>query len=127
MADILADSLNKLKIYDSIGKDYCELYSTKLVKAVLQTLKENGYIKNFEEFTEGKFKKVKVVLAKKINDIGVIKPRHAVSIDEYNKYEARYIPSKNFGMLVVSTPKGVMSNKKAKESRLGGRLLAYVY
>ncbi len=127
MADILADSLNKLKIYESIGKDYCELDSTKLVKAVLQTLKENGYIKGFEEFTNGKFKKVRVALAKKINDIGAIKPRHAVSIDEYNKYEARYIPSKNFGILVVSTPKGVMSNKKAKENHLGGRLLAYVY
>ncbi len=127
MADILADSLNKLKIYDSIGKDYCELNSTKLVKAVLQTLKENGYIKGFEEFKDGKFDKIRVELAKKINDTGAIKPRHAVRIDEYNKYEARYIPSKNFGILVVSTPKGVMSNKKAKENHLGGRLLAYVY
>ena len=67
------------------------------------------------------------MLSKKINDIGVIKPRHAVRLEEYQKYEARYIPSKNFGMLVVSTPKGVMSNREAKEQHLGGRLLAFVY
>lgn len=127
MADILADSLNKLKIYERIGKDECELPSTKLLKAVLDTLKRHNYIAGYEEVPDGKFKKLVVKLGKKINDIGAIKPRYAVKFENYQKYEARYIPSKNFGMLVVSTPKGVLSNIEAKQQRLGGRLIAFVY
>jgi len=127
MADLLADALNKIKVYERIGKDECSVSYTKLVESVIATLKKNGYIKDYAPVTEGKFTVLNVVLSKKINDIGVIKPRHAVRLEEYQKYEARYIPSKNFGMLVVSTPKGVMSNKEAKEQHLGGRLLAFVY
>ncbi len=127
MADVLADSLNKIKVYEKIGKDECMLESTKLVKAVMETLKKHGYILDSKPVKDGKFEKLKVTLAKKINDIGAIKPRHAVELSEYQKYEARYIPSKNFGILVVSTPKGVMSNVEAKEKHLGGRLLAFVY
>jgi len=127
MADLLADALNKIKVYERIGKDECSVSYIKLVESVIATLKKNGYIKDYAPVTEGKFTVLNVVLSKKINDIGVIKPRHAVRLEEYQKYEARYIPSKNFGMLVVSTPKGVMSNKEAKEQHLGGRLLAFVY
>ncbi|MGC8547753.1 MAG: 30S ribosomal protein S8 [Candidatus Micrarchaeia archaeon] len=125
--DILADSLNKIRIYELIGKDECLLASTKLVKAVVETLKKNNYVVSAEEVSSGKFKMLKVKLARKINDIGVIKPRHAVKLEEYQKYEARYIPSKSFGILIVSTPKGVMSNTDAKANNLGGRLLAFVY
>ncbi|MEM0074306.1 MAG: 30S ribosomal protein S8 [Candidatus Micrarchaeaceae archaeon] len=127
MADLLADSLNKIKVYEHIGKSSCTLESTKLIKSVIETLKQYNYVVSAEEHKSEKFNVLEVTLAKKINNIGAIKPRHAVRIDEYQKYEARYIPSKNFGIIIVSTPKGVMSNRQAKEQHLGGRLLAFVY
>ncbi|MGC8676256.1 MAG: 30S ribosomal protein S8 [Candidatus Micrarchaeia archaeon] len=127
MVDLLADSLNKIKGYERIGKAKCTLKDTKLVKSVIDTLKAYDYIVSAEERKSGKFNVLDVVLARKINDIGAIKPRHAVRLEDYQKYEARYIPSKNFGILIVSTPKGVMSNRQAKEQKLGGRLLAFVY
>ncbi|MEM3781570.1 MAG: 30S ribosomal protein S8 [Candidatus Micrarchaeaceae archaeon] len=127
MADLLADSLNKIKVYERIGKGSCTLPSTKLIKSVVETLKQYNYVVSAEERKSGKFNVIEVTLARKINDIGAIKPRHAVGIDEYQKYEARYIPSKNFGIIIVSTPKGVMSNRQAKEQHVGGRLLAFVY
>jgi small subunit ribosomal protein S8 len=127
MPDLLADALNKIKVYENTGRAGCTVPSTRLVKNVLATLKSNGYVTEIEEFTEGKFKKLKVTLSNKINDIGVVKPRHAVTVDEYQKYETRYIPSRDFGMLIVSTPKGIMSNREAKEKHFGGRLIAYVY
>ncbi|MGD0511047.1 MAG: 30S ribosomal protein S8, partial [Candidatus Micrarchaeaceae archaeon] len=40
---------------------------------------------------------------------------------------SRYIPSKDFGILILTTPKGIMTNKEARENKIGGRLLAYVY
>ncbi len=74
--------------------------------------------------TSGAFK---VQLVGKINACGTIKPRFAVKKTDWNKWEQRYIPSKDFGMLIVSTPKGMMTNSEAKEKNTGGRLIAYVY
>ena len=76
---------------------------------------------------EGKFKKIKVTLSNKINNIGVIRPRYAVKVDDFQKYETRFIPSRDFGLLIISTPDGVMTNRDAKEKKVGGRLIAYVY
>ncbi|MEM3791192.1 MAG: 30S ribosomal protein S8 [Candidatus Micrarchaeaceae archaeon] len=127
MADLLSDSMNKIKIYEMRGIGECVLPSTKIIRGVLEVLKNNGYVDSYEEFKDGKFTKLRVKLAKKINEIGTIKPRYAVRIDEYQKFESQYIPSKDFGLLIVSTPKGIMSNREAKEKHVGGKLLAYVY
>jgi small subunit ribosomal protein S8 len=127
MPDLLADALNKIKVYENTGRAECTVASTRLVRNVLDTLKGNGYVTEVEEFTEGKFKRLRVTLSNRINDIGVVKPRHAVTVDDYQKYETRYIPSRDFGILIVSTPKGIMSNNDAKEKHFGGRLIAYVY
>ena len=125
--DILADVLNKIKVCENTGGYECTVKSTKLVRAVLESIKKNGYVENLEEINDGKFKNIKIKLSKKINDIGVIKPRHAVNIKEYQKYEKRYIPSKDFGILILSTTSGILTNREAKEKNIGGRLLAYLY
>lgn len=127
MADLLAESLNKIKNSESLGRAECTVAATGIVRNVLLTLKQNGYVSEIEEVQSGKFKTLKISLANKINNIGVVKPRHAVKVSEYQKYENRYIPSKDFGLLIISTPSGIMSNREAKEKRMGGRLLAYVY
>ena len=127
MTDVLADVINKIKVYESKGKYECDVPSTKLVKAVLETMKKSSYVNNYEEYKAGKFPQLRITMSKRINDIGVIKPRHAVSLDDFQKYEARYIPSKDFGILIVSTPEGIMTNREAKEKHVGGRLIAYVY
>lgn len=125
--DRLADAINKIKTNERIGRRECTLYSTKLIKAVLEVLKNNAYISDYEEFDDGKFKFLKVKLANKINDIGVVKPRYSLAYELIQKYEMMYIPSRDFGALIISTPKGVMTNKEAYEKHIGGRLLAYVY
>lgn len=127
MVDLLADALNKIKVCENLGKYECRVNSTKLIRSVLETMKKNNYIKDFKEVKEGKFDFLYIELSKKINDIGIIKPRHAVGISDFQKYETRYIPSKDFGILIVSTPKGIMTNRDAKEAKTGGRLIAYVY
>ncbi|MGC8662545.1 MAG: 30S ribosomal protein S8 [Candidatus Micrarchaeia archaeon] len=125
--NVLDNAINTIKMGERVGNDECTLPSTKLVKAVLNVLKANNYILDYVEIKENKIPKIKVKLAKAINDIGIIKPRFPVGVDEFNKYEMRYIPSKDFGLLIVSTSKGVMTNKDAKERKIGGRLLAFVY
>lgn len=127
MVDVFADAINKIKTYEATGMYECIVPSTKLMRTVLATMKENNYVKDFEEVKEGKFNVIKVTLSKKINDIGVIKPRYPVTLSEIQKFETRYIPSKDFGILIVSTPKGIMTNKQARQNKTGGRLIAYVY
>jgi len=127
MTDRVADAINKIKTNERIGRPECVLDSTKLIRAMLDVMKKNSYIQDYEEFTDGKFKKVRVTLANRINNIGVIKPRFAVTSREIQNFETRYIPSRDFGILILTTPQGLMTNREAKEKNTGGRLLAYVY
>ena len=55
----------------------------------------------------------------------MIKPRFSVKRKNLEKYEARYLPAQDFGLLILSTTHGVLSHSGAKELRTGGKLLAY--
>jgi len=125
--DRFADAINKIKTNERIGRMECDLYSTKLLKSVMDVLQRESYVDGFEERVEGRAKVLKVKLSNKINSIGVIKPRYSIQSNDILKYEARYIPSRDFGILILSTSKGIMTNKEAKAQNVGGRLLAYVY
>ncbi len=57
----------------------------------------------------------------------MIKPRYAITSKQLQSYETRYIPSRDFGILILSTPQGLMPNREAKAKNFGGRLVAYVY
>lgn len=101
--------------------------SMKLLKAVLNILKESSYIKDFEEIPDGKGNILKVNLSGNINKCLAIKPRFPITKEDYEKFEKRFLIGKDFGFLIISTPKGIMTNKEAKELGLGGKLIAYVY
>ncbi len=125
--DRFSDAVNTIKTNERIGRDSCVLSSTKMIKAVLEVMKKEAYITDYTEFADRHAKMLKVTLSNKINSIGVIKPRYAVGKNDIQRYESRYIPSRDFGILILSTPQGIMTNKQAKQANIGGRLLAYVY
>jgi Ribosomal protein S8 len=127
MVDRFAEAINTIKNNEYVGREECIVYSTNLVKKVLDLLKENGYIEGYEEFSERYAKKLRIKLSKRINNIGVIKPRYQIKNSQIIDFEQRYIPSKDFGILIISSPVGITTNKSARESGTGGRLLAYVY
>jgi Ribosomal protein S8 len=60
MVDVFADAINKIKVYENNGFDECEVSSTKLIRAVLEKMKDNNYISGFEEVKDGRFSKLKV-------------------------------------------------------------------
>ena len=76
---------------------------------------------------DGKSGEFIVTLAGKINDAGAVKPRFAVSKKTWEKFETRFLPAKGVGILVVSTPHGILSHTEAQEKNSGGRLLCFVY
>ncbi len=128
LIDPLANALSAIKSYERARKREITLApASKLIADVLRVMQQDGFIGEFEFIDDGKAGKFRVRLFGKINDCGVIKPRHALKRTEYEKWEKRYLPAVGFGTIIVSTPKGVLSHPAAKEQGLGGRLLAYVY
>jgi|SRR3989344_4804201 len=100
---------------------------SKLLKKTLDLFKQYNYIKGYEEIQDGKGGILKVGLTGKINKCFAIKPRFPIELGDYEKFEKRFLIAKDFGFLIVSTSKGLMTNKGAKEKGLGGKLIAYVY
>lgn len=127
MVDRLADAINIIKTNERVGREECVIPSNKLIKTVVEVLKNNNYIEGYEEFSERYQKKLKIKLANKINKISVVKPRFSIAKDNITKYESRYIPSKDFGILVISTPKGILTNREVRAQNIGGSLIMYVY
>lgn len=128
MNDTLSNALALINNYELIKKaDILIKPTSKLIKNALEIMKEKGYIGDFEEIIDGRGNHLNVKLLGKINKCGAIKPKYSVKKENYEKYERRYLPAKDFGILIVSTQQGLMTHLSAKEKSLGGRLLAYVY
>jgi len=94
---------------------------------IFRVMQKYGYIGEFEFIDDGRAGKFRIQLLGRINKCGVIKPSFSVKLKQIERWEKRYLPSKELGMLILTTPKGVVSHKEAAEQGSGGRLLAYVY
>ena len=128
MNDTLAAALAKISQYEKQGKQESIISpASKSIANVLGIMKEFGYIKGYERIKEGKKEHFKIKLMGKINAAGVIKPRYSVRKDEFEKYEKRYLPSRDMGIMIVSTVEGMVAHDKAKEKKIGGKLIAYCY
>ena len=125
--DPLANALSNITNNEKVRKTECIVPASKTIGNVLRTLQKYNFIGTFEFIDDGKSGTFKVELLGNINLCGVIKPRYAIKKDGYEEFERRYLPARGFGIIVVSTPNGVMSQHEANEANVGGRLLAYVY
>jgi len=126
--DVLANALATIKNNEMRGKSECIIYpSSKLVLAVLSVMRRTGYVGDFEYIEDGRGGKIRVQLLGKVNNCGAIKPRFPVKRKELNKWRERYLPARDVGILILSTPYGVLNDREAEEKGVGGVLLAYVY
>ncbi len=128
LLDPLANALTTIVESEKRRLRECLVWpASKLMGQVLRVMQKNGYIGEFEFIDDGRSGKFKIQLLGRINKCGVVKPRYPVKLDELEFWEKRYLPSRNLGTLVLTTSRGVVSNKDAKEKRSSGRLLAYIY
>ena len=125
--DLVSDVFSTVKNAEFIGKNTCVVPASNLIKDILKVVQENKYIGDFEYIDDGKGGKFSINLIGKINNCNSVSPRYSVRKDEIIKYEKRYLPAENVGILIVSTPKGVMDQKKAKKEKTGGKLLGFVF
>jgi len=126
--DVLANALSKIIEYEKLGKKECVIQPvSKIIKKVLDIMRDNGYIGDYKELEDNKGNMLVINLLGNINSCNVIKPRYSVTLDTYTKFEKRFLPADNFGILIISTPQGIMISKEAKEKKMGGKLLAVCY
>jgi len=128
LLDPLANALSTIKNAEVIGKSSCILRpASKNIGNVLKVMQDLGYIGDFELIDDGKAGVYSVALVGRINQCGAIKPRYSVGTGSFERWEKQFLPAKNFGALIVTTSSGVMSQYEARDKKIGGQLLAYVY
>ncbi len=120
--DLTSDALNQMMNARKSGKTSLVItrYS-KLIIRILEMMKQYGYVDY--ELSNGKL----TISLKEINECRAIKPRYTVSKSEIEKYIRRFLPARNFGFVIVSTSKGLMTHQEAQENKIGGSLIAYFY
>jgi small subunit ribosomal protein S8 len=126
--DPLANALSTIKNAERKGKGKCIIQpSSKVIGGVLNLLKDRGYVGSYEYVDDGKAGIFQVDLIGSINNCGVIKPRYPIKRNDLDRWESRYLPARDFGLLILTTTEGIISHTDARKKGIGGKLLAYVY
>lgn len=131
MLDTLANAMATIMNCEMRGKrEALIMPASKLIANVLRVIQREGYIGEFEYIDDGRWGKIKVQLLGRINKCGVIKPRLPIKYHQLLNlpdWVRKFLPSRDIGILILTTPYGVMSHKEAIQKHTGGILLAYVY
>jgi small subunit ribosomal protein S8 len=126
--DPLSNALSLILIDEKLGRNESKIRpSSKIIIKVLEVMRDGNYIGGFEEIKDGRGNSIKVKLSGNINKCGVIKPRYSVKNDNFEHFEKRYLLAKGMGMIIISTPQGIMTHDEAKKKKIGGKLIAYCY
>lgn len=125
--DPIADALSKINNAVKALNKTVVLKNSKFLVRVLDLLKEENFVGSYEIEKDGKQDLIKVNLLGTINKCSVVKPRYPVKIEDVETFEKRYLPAKDFGIIILSTNKGLMTQKSAKENNVGGTIVGYCY
>jgi small subunit ribosomal protein S8 len=114
--DPLNDALAKIYNAEQAGKYEVAIQpASKLLGSVLGIMQKSGYIGAYDKIEDGR------------GGTYIVHLRYSVRRTDFERFEGRFLPAQDFGLLILTTNNGVMNHYDAKEHRIGGRLLAYVY
>ena len=131
MTDPIADYLTRLRNAIKAGHKVVEVPASNLKKELTKILFEQGYILNYKFEEDGPQGTIKIALKyDKANKVNAIKKLVRVSTPGLRKYAShKDLPRvlNGLGIAIISTSKGVMTDKEARELNVGGEVLCYVY
>jgi len=131
MTDPIADYLTRLRNAIKAQRRVVEAPASNLKKEITKILYEKGYILNFKFVDDGPQGTIKVALKyDPVNKVSAIKKLERVSTPGLRKYTGhKELPRvlNGLGIAIISTSKGVMTDKEARELMVGGEVLCYVY
>lgn len=130
ITDPVADMLTRIRNANSAKHDTVDVPASNLKKAIAQILLDEGYIKAFQVTDEGVQGNIHITLKYVGKKEKVISGLRRVSKPGLRVYaSAEELPKvlKGLGIAIISTSKGVMTDKKARELHVGGEVLAFVW
>lgn len=131
MTDPIADYLTRLRNAIKAKHRVVEIPASNLKKEITKILFDKGYILNYKFVEEGPQGSIKIALKyDPINKVNSIKKLTRISTPGLRKYVGyRDMPRvlNGLGIAILSTSKGVMTDKEAKDLKLGGEVLCYIY
>ena len=128
--DIIADLLTRIRNANTAKHDSVEIPASNMKKAICQILLDEGYIKNFTVTEGGKQGMIKVVLKYGGGKTPVISGLKRVSKPGWRIYsDVENMPKvmKGLGTAIISTSKGIMTDREARKEHVGGEVLAYIW
>ena len=130
ITDTIADLLTRIRNANSAKHDTVEIPASNMKKAICQILVDEGYIKSFSVEEDGKQGMIKVALKYIDGKTPVIQGLRRVSkpgLRIYSNVEDMPKVMKGLGIAIISTSKGIMTDRQARKENVGGEVLAFVW
>lgn len=130
MTDPVADFLTRIRNANTVYHDKVEAPASNVKKAIAEILKQEGYIKDYETVDDGKQGTIRLYLKYGSNKQRVISGLKRISKPGLRVYAKKdQIPKVlgGLGIAIVSTSQGIMTDKQARQSGLGGEVVCYVW
>ena len=130
ITDVVADMLTRIRNANSAKHESVEIPASNLKKAIAQILLDEGFIKAFDIIDDGKQGTIKVTLKYGENKQRIIQGLRRVSKPGLRIYAASQdLPrvKNGLGVAIISTSKGIMTDKEARKQNIGGEVLAFVW
>ncbi len=130
--DTIADMLTRIRNALAVGHVEVSMFSSKLKIAIAKILQEEGYIENYRIENEESVKRVLVITLKYYNNRPVIEKIQRVSKPSLRVYaDSKEIGTKwnvlnGFGIAIISTPLGLLTNRQAFKSKVGGEVICVI-
>ena len=130
MTDPVADMLTRIRTANTVCHPTVDIPASKMKKAIAEILLEEGYINGFDVIEDGKQGVIKVTLKYVDGKTPVITGLRRVSkpgLRIYSNVEDMPKVMKGLGIAIISTSKGVMTDRQARAEHIGGEVLAYIW
>ena len=130
MSDVIADMLTRIRNASNAKHATVDIPASNMKKAIADILVEEGYVKNYTVIDDGKQGTIRVTLKYLANKQKVIHGLRRVSkpgLRIYASYEKMPKVMNGLGIAIVSTSKGIMTDKKASANKVGGEVIAFVW
>lgn len=130
ITDAIADMLTRIRNANAAKHDTVDIPASNIKKSIAHILVDEGYIKNFKVIKDNKQGIIRINLKYGPNKSQVITGLRRVSkpgLRIYSSCEDMPKVMRGLGIAIISTPKGVMTDKKARKNNVGGEVLAFVW
>ena len=128
--DPIADMLTRIRNASMVAHETVDIPASKLKVELAKLMKEEGFISDYAVKEDGKFKVITVTLKYDANHKPVITKLERISkpgLRHYSKAKNLQKVLGGLGVAVVSTPKGLLTDRKARKENVGGEVLCYIY